>query len=153
MRFLAPLVVCAFALACSPGGTGIGTSPDASEPCPSTPPESDADCSKQFPRGKVCCYALGIDTCGLVAFCPGGATAKWDVQKRGDGGTLVDAPLDTVEAGADADAAADAEAAADAFDSSDSDDVIDAPPVDAVDAVDASDAAETSDDAEDAPTG
>jgi hypothetical protein len=162
------LAVTAAAVACSHGGTGVGTAPAPTGPCPTTVPKSGDDCSKLFATPKVCCcdgVSCNLDSsaCSVVAFCPGGVGATWDVEQAGDAEPLADALADAAESGPDADAsdasdadAADADAAdvdaadvdagetadgADASDALDSADAADAADViDATDAVDAADA-------------
>ncbi len=164
-----PLVglLASLALACSPGGTGRGSAPDASAPCPSALPTAGQECSSLFPSSpKICCYepagggyALSLPdaACSVVAFCPGGAGAVWDVQTAGDAGPFAEADVptppdgdadagDAAEAGDVADAT-DATDAADVADTLDAADVLDAP--DAPDATDATDAGDTSDGAGD----
>ena len=137
------MVALAFAApACSPGGNGVGTAVGASPACSTIPlPKSGDDCSKI--GLKLCCYASDgtlVDNGGsclgtVVAYCPGGPGAKWQLDTPGDAGMLNDA-LPVPDTGADFDAT-------DGADAPDGTDGADA--ADALDAADASDAPETSD--------
>jgi len=153
-----PALTAVVFLACTGGGSGVGTAPKPSPDCPTDPPSALAGtpCGAKFPEGKVCCCTeascdapdsiADAATCPKVALCKGGSAATWEVQdpSTADATPLNDALADAPETTPDADASD-----ADASDAIDGDgDATDAN--DAVEETDATDSADVSDAALDA---
>lgn len=96
MRFQAALLVLStsLALACSEGGTGVGTAAPDPQDCPASPDEfAGKPCSGLAVCAYPLCTPASCPTTTKVLSCSGSTGATWQLSVPGDAGTFADANL------------------------------------------------------------